>query len=321
MQDLIKRVPIPISGLALGLAALGNLLQPFSNDIRLICGILATLLLALITIKAALYPGMIREDVRNPIMASVSATYMMTLMQLSCYIAPTSATLGVILWLVAVSAHLTLIIWFTKRFMLNLKLDQVFPTYFICYVGIIVACVTSPSFGFEPFAQVLFWFGFACFIPLLVLITVRYIKHPAPTPARPLFCIYSAPASLSIVGYLSVESNPDMLFVASLLIAAQILLIIVIARLPKLLSNGFYPSFAAMTFPFVITATALACSIELFHAYGMPLPPLADQLVLLETGFACLMVAFVFLAYMRFLFSPLVQSAMSRIRTEVEPAE
>lgn len=321
MQDFIKRVPIPTSGLALGLAALGNLLQPNTDEIRIICGLLATALIALVALKSLMYPHMLREDMHNPVLASVSATFMMTLMQLSCYIAPTSQTLGAILWLLAVSAHLTLMICFSIRFFRNLKLDQVFPTYFICYVGIIVASVTSPQFGFEPFAYALFWFGFACFIPLFILITIRYVKHPVPEATRPLFCIYSAPASLSIAGYLAVEPNPNLLFVACLLIAAQVLFIIVLVKLPKFLSLGFYPSFAAMTFPFVITATALTYATDLFREASTVLLPMVEQIAALETMFAGAMVAFVFAKYMHFFFAPLVRKAAERITIEVEPAE
>lgn len=321
MQDFIKRVPIPTSGLALGLAALGNLLQPSADEIRIVCGLLATALIALVSIKSLLYPHMLREDMQNPVLASVSATFMMTLMQLSCYIAPTSQILGAILWLLAVSAHLTLMICFSIRFSRNFKLDQVFPTYFICYVGIIVASVTSPQFGFEPFAYALFWFGFACFIPLFILITIRYAKHPAPEATRPLFCIYSAPASLSIVGYLAVEPTPNLLFVACLLIAAQILFIIVLARLPKLLALDFYPSFAAMTFPFVITATALTCSIDLFRSANITLSPIIEQISALEIIFASAMVVFVFAKYMQFFFAPVARKVTEKIVIEAEPAE
>ncbi len=66
MQDFIKRVPIPTSGLALGLAALGNLLQPSADEIRIVCGLLATALIALVAIKSLLYPHMLREDMQTP---------------------------------------------------------------------------------------------------------------------------------------------------------------------------------------------------------------------------------------------------------------
>lgn len=311
MQDLIKRVPIPTAGVALGLAALGNLLQPLSEGIRIACGLSAAFLIALLLAKVILFPKMIREDLTNPILASVSATFAMTLMQLSAYIATTQTMLGfaagVALWTLAVSGHLCLIIWFSVTYFhfRNFKLDQVFPTYFVCYVGIIVASVTSPIFGLEAIGYVLFWFGFACYIPLLALITLRYVKHPIPGAAKPLFCIYSAPASLSIVGYLAVESDPNIVFVGALLVFAQIFFILVLTRLPKLLAGGFFPSYAAMTFPFVITATALATAVEFFTAAQISVPVALEWVMVIEAVFACAMVIFVLAKYIHFLFGPL----------------
>ena len=43
---MIKSIPIPTAGVSLGLAALGNLLQPYSPLMKYTCGILAAILLA-----------------------------------------------------------------------------------------------------------------------------------------------------------------------------------------------------------------------------------------------------------------------------------
>ena len=47
MKDVIKKVPIPICGVMLGAAALGNLLQSYSEGIRYVCGVSAAFLLIL----------------------------------------------------------------------------------------------------------------------------------------------------------------------------------------------------------------------------------------------------------------------------------
>ncbi len=203
MREIIRKVPIPTAGVALGLAALGNLLQPYTEIVHIVCGILSLVLIAMLGAKIALFPDMIRDDLHNSIMASVSATLFMTLMQLAGYLAPFAYIPAFALWSAAVVAHLALMGWFTARFISHFKLHEVFPTYFICYVGIVVASVTSPTFGMEAVGHLLFWFGFACYVVLLGLVTYRYIEHEIPESARPLFCIYTAPMSLSLVGYLA----------------------------------------------------------------------------------------------------------------------
>ena len=47
MRDIIKKVPIPTAGVALGLAALGNLLQPYAEIAHIACGALSLFLVAM----------------------------------------------------------------------------------------------------------------------------------------------------------------------------------------------------------------------------------------------------------------------------------
>ena len=73
MTDIIKGVPIPTAGVALGLAALGNLLSPLIGFVRPLCGVLSALLVALVICKMVMFPQMIKEDFKNPILARLSS--------------------------------------------------------------------------------------------------------------------------------------------------------------------------------------------------------------------------------------------------------
>lgn len=317
VNSIIKKLPIPAAGVALGLAALGNLLAPCSEALRVLCGVLSLCLVGLLVAKVVLYPSMVRNDMGNSIFASVSATFFMALMQLAGYAAPVAQGPAFALWCIAVAGHLTLMAWFTVRFIGRFKLVEVFPTYFICYVGIIVASVTSPLFAMEALGRVLFWFGFACFGVLFAVITVRCLKHRIPAPARPLLCIYAAPTSLSLVGYLSVSAQPNLVFVAVLAVIAQVVFAAVLTLLPALIRDGFYPSYAAMTFPFVITATALGMALDAMAAAGIAVPMAEGLWVLagVETVFAAIMVFFVLGHYVRFLVpAPAVQRVRVLVR-------
>ena len=73
---MIKSIPIPTAGVSLGLAALGNLLQPYSPLMKYTCGILAAILLAMLLIKILRYPKLVHADMTgNPILGSVAATF------------------------------------------------------------------------------------------------------------------------------------------------------------------------------------------------------------------------------------------------------
>ena len=72
-MEKIKRVPLAISGVILGMAALGNLLQSYGEGIRLIFGGVAFVLLLLLLCKAIFFPQVLKEEFSNPIGAGVKA--------------------------------------------------------------------------------------------------------------------------------------------------------------------------------------------------------------------------------------------------------
>ena len=222
MKNVIKKVPVPLSGVMLGLAALGNLLQSYSEGVRYFCGILAGLLLILLILKLILFPGMIKEDMKNPIMTSVAATFPMALMLLSTYVNPFIGNAAFVIWILAILLHIVMILYFTVIFIVKLQMPKVFASYFIVYVGIAVAAVTAPAFGRLTIGAAAFWFGLISLVVLLILVTYRYINFKEiPEPAKPLICIYAAPASLCIAGYTqSVETKSYGLLIGLMIVAA-----------------------------------------------------------------------------------------------------
>ena len=307
LRVAFAKVPTPLAGLALGFAALGNLLAPWNAAFLVACDVISGLLATLIAMKALICPGLIRDDLNNSIAASVLGTLFMSIMLLSSSSAASAYVAALIIWALAVLGHCALIVWFTARFMRTFELREVFPTYFICYVGVIVVSVTSPTFGSRALGMAFFWFGFICYVALFALVTVRYAKHEVPEAARPLFCIYAAPMSLSLVGYLSVGSTPSTAFVIILLVLAQALYLFVLFHLPKFLKLRFYPSFSAMTFPFVISATALSQGFSFLlstgelSAFHQAISMVGECLVGLETLIAVALVLFVSAHYLRFM--------------------
>ena len=303
MKNVIKKVPIPLSGVMLGLASLGNLLQSYSNEIRYCCGILACFLLILLILKLILFPGMIKEDLKNPIIASVAATFPMALMILSTYVKPFIGNAAFVIWIFSILLHIVLIVYFTATFMLKLQMPKVFASYYIVYVGIAVAAITAPAYGKLSIGTATFWFGLISLIVLLILVTYRYLTvKEVPEPAKPLFCIYAAPASLCIAGYTqSVETKSYGLLIG-LMIVAAILYVFAIIKAVTYLSLPFYPSYASFTFPFVISAIAMKQASACLMNMGKPLSFLS-YVVMIETVIAVIFVAYTISRFMGFLFA------------------
>ena len=304
MKKIIQKVPVPLCGVMLGFAALGNLLQSYGEGIRYVCGIIAALLLVLILLKLVLFPDMIKEDLQNPIMASVSATFPMALMLLSTYGKPWIGAVAKYIWLCAIILHLNLIIYFTIKFIIKLQIPKVFASYFIVYVGIVVAAVTAPAFEAICILRAAFWFGFATLLLLLVLVTIRYIKFKQiPEPAQPLICIYAAPTSLCVAGYVQSITPKSKGFLLTMLVLASILYVFALIKAIGYLKLKFYPSFAAFTFPFVISAIATKQTMACLANMKQPMPFL-QYIVLIETIIAVIFVIYTFIRYMQFLFAP-----------------
>ena len=303
MKDMIKKVPVPLCGVMLGFAALGNLLQSYGEGIRSVCGIVAAFLLILIFAKLLLFPQMIKEDMKNPIMASVAGTFPMALMLLSTYVKPYIGAAAMYIWFFAIALHIVLIVYFTVKFVLKLQLPKVFASYYIVYVGIAVAAVTAPAYEQLGIGTAAFWFGFVTLIILLVLVTIRYVKCPeVPEPAQPLICIYAAPTSLCIAGYVQSVTPKSRGFLLAMLAVATVIYIFALVKAIGYLKLKFYPSYAAFTFPFVISAIATKQTMACLANMGQPIPAL-KYLVLIETIIAVVLVVYTFIRFMGFIFA------------------
>lgn len=298
---MLKKLPLPAAGLMLGCAALGNLLQSYSENIRLVFGAISAIICILLVLKFIIYPGTFKEDMKNPITASVSGTFTMGLMLLAGYLKPYVGNGAVYVWYFAILLHAVLIIYFTIKFIFKLDIKKVFTSYFIVYVGIVVASVSAPAFGKTSLGTGLFWFGFITLVLLLVLISYRYIKYKEiPEPAKPLFCIYTAPVSLCLAGYIQSVDVKSKSFIIGMAIVATIIYVMVLVSLPKLLKLKFYPSYAAFTFPMVISAIAMKNTMACLTKMESPVPAL-KYIVLVETIIATVLVVYTLIRYIMFI--------------------
>lgn len=302
MKNIIQKVPLPLCGVMLGTAALGNLLQSYSEGIRYACGIAAAFLLILLLLKLILFPQAFKEDMKNPIMASVSGTFSMALMILSTYVKPFIGKGAYYIWLFALALHIVLIVFFTVRFIAHIQMPKVFASYYIVYVGIAVAAITAPAYEKLAIGSATFWFGFVALIVLLVLVTYRYAKfRQVPEPAKPLICIYAAPASLCIAGYVQSVAAKSKGLLLAMLVLACVLYIFALVNAVKYLKLPFYPSYASFTFPFVISAIAVKQAMACLGKMGMQIPGMS-AVVLVETVIAVVLVVYTYIRFVQKIF-------------------
>lgn len=301
MNRIVKNLPVPIVGLMLALAAAGNLVQSYGDGYRNIFGVVSAIILILFLIKALIHPTEVQNQLNNPVVASVFPTLSMGIMLLSTYIKPFASSLAFGIWIIGLILHVLLILNFTMKYILKLNIKEVFPSWFIPYVGIVVASVTAPAFEMIWVGKILFWFGFICYFLLLPIVLKRVLRIKGiPEPAQPTIAIFAAPVALCLAGYMNSFQDKNMIIVWTLVIISQLSYLVVLLKLPKLLKLKFYPSYSAFTFPLVISAISIKLTNGFLVNSGRPIAWL-KYIVKFEEAVAILIVVYVLLRYIGFL--------------------
>lgn len=311
MSHLIKKLPIPASGLMLGLAVLGNLVRSHGEIYRNILGLVAAAILVMLAIKVVKNPACIKEGLGNPVVGGVMATYPMGMMILSTYLVPFARGLALGLWVIGILLHVALLIAFSARYLRTFNIRKVFTTYYIVYVGIVAGSVSAPAHNMFQVGEALFWFGFAAYLILLPIVLYRiFVVKEIPAPALPTLIVQAAPGSLCLAGYLSAFQVKSPVMVGILLALAAVSILIAFAFLPKLIVGKFIPAFSSFTFPIVVSGVALKMASTFYLNTGNSLPWLAPAALLLEV-LSIVIVLYVLMHYTLFLAAPEVVAPQS----------
>lgn len=303
-MNTIKKMPYPIAGLTLGIAALGNLLQSYSEGLRLGLGAVSTILFIMILIKILTGFEGFKEFMSNPLNASVFATYPMALMLLAGYAKPFIGSASKLLWYIGVILQVVIILYVTVKFLSKKDISMVFASTYIPFVGIAVASITAPAFDAISIGRIAFYFGLICYLVLTPFIFKRIFSlKTIPEPAKPTNAIICAPLSLLLAGYNnSFAEDRNLALVIAMLVISQAIYLLVVSWIPKLLKTSFKPSFAGFTFPLAISAIALKTTNAFLTKAGMGISALGI-LVKIEEALALVMITYIFVLFMKAIFA------------------
>lgn len=296
---MIKKLPLPISGLMLALAATGNLLFTYGYVVQNFFGTLSAIILFLILMKILIYPKIVIKELENPIVASVFPTLSMGIMVLSTYIKGYLGNLSFAIWIYGLLLHIYLILRFTSKY-IKKNIKNVIPSYFIVYVGVAIGSITSPVFHMQVLGKLLFYFGCICFIALLPDVLKSAYTKQIPEAAYPTLAILAVPLSLCLAGYLNSFQSKNIIIVYLLLILSQLTFFLVLTQFPRLLKLKFYPSYSAFTFPVVISTMSLKLANGFLTITGKQISFL-PYLVRLEEILSVLIVFYVLIRYIVYL--------------------
>ncbi|MGF1696864.1 TDT family transporter [Vibrio lamellibrachiae] len=261
MKYRVMNAPTPMAGLALGIASLGwcweNLIDLHGYG-QWSGAVIATGLLSILAIKFLFHNHLLREDLAHPVVGSVVPTFAMGVMVISNSLGHFYALAGDLVWLSAIVLHVVFLVSFIYHRSREFKLHHMVPSWFVPPIGIIVADVSfSGNPMLLPIANGILLFGMVAYAIMLPIMLYRFMfTHEIPDAAKPTIAIMAAPASLSLAGYLTVQSSPSPVVISVLFGISILMTMLIYTAFFKLLRLPFSAGYAAFTFPIVISATA-----------------------------------------------------------------
>ena len=255
-MNIIRNLPTPISGLALGSVALGNLLQPYSSSLQLLFNLLSLTIIVLLTIKFTLGYDELKKEMENPVIATVLATYPMSIMLLASFSKKYIGLLSMPVWIIGIFLDFCLVCYAIYNFIIKERhINKIYPTWFITFVGPAVVTVTAINYNLEMLGLIYFYFSYINYLVLLPFVLYRVYKYKHYKDGDyPTITVFSAPGGLLLASYMIGVTQKSNIILAILIPLTILLFIFVLIQLPYLLKRKFYPSFSAFTFPLVICA-------------------------------------------------------------------
>ena len=255
-MNIIKNLPTPIAGLALGSAALGNLLQPYSSSLQLLFNLLSLIIIVLLTIKFTLGYDKLKKEMENPVVATVMATYPMSIMLLASFSKKYIGLLSMPVWIIGIFLDFCVVCYAIYNFIIKERhISKIYPTWFITFVGPAVVTVTAINYNLETLGLIYFYFSYINYLILLPFVLYRVYKYKHYKDGDyPTITVFSAPGGLLLASYMIGVTQKTNIILVILIPLTILLFIFVLIQLPYLLKRKFYPSFSAFTFPLVICA-------------------------------------------------------------------
>lgn len=295
MNNIIKNMPIAISGLLLAIFSLGNLYNiQLIRNATLLIGII---ILMMCILKIIFYPDIIKNELEQLVILSTSGTFSMSLMLFATFIIPFNQGVATILWIIGIILHMLLIIIFSYRHVFrNFNIQNVYASYWVVFVGITMASITGLSFNLENYTWIFFIFGFMMMLITFPVVTYRYVNYPVELEQnKPLICIYAAVMNILIVGYFNSFTNINVSFVLTLYVIALACYALSFYKLMEYIKIPFYPSYSAFTFPFVISAIASS------YILNITANTITSMILLFQTAVASILVVYVLYKYIIYL--------------------
>ncbi len=161
-------------------------------------------------LKYATSPRLFVADIKHPLSGSLMAPMSMALLMLCDYLAVVTPIIAYPLWFMAVLLHFTMMVLFFGFQIMNFKMSNIVPSWFLYPVGLISSSLAGSQFGHNVFSETLAMMCIGIYFFMLPLVLYRLVFFGSlPRRARPTLAIMAAPVNLSLAAYLVNFAQPD----------------------------------------------------------------------------------------------------------------
>lgn len=302
MKVFFKKIPLALSSLVLALFSLSNQISQYTLIAQ---GIWLIAIFGFVLVLGRLIIGyrQTQEDLQNPVIASAFPSFFMAAFLFAGRL-PLAQTGLSIAWIGLLGLYIAYIIFFSLRFLRPLVLEQVYPSWFVVYVGPAISLATVPDGIPNSIKGLILGLTGLATLTLFPLILWR-IKHLAvPQPVLPILAILAAPLALLITSSIKSCQRPDTILLVGLLVFSQIFFFFALGLFAKLVKKGFVPLFAAFSFPLVNSVNAFKAATT-----SLKLVNLASQLIYsIELLLVLAIMVYLLYHFLKLLYNALIQA-------------
>ena len=161
-----------------------------------------------------------------------------------------------IAWIGLLGLYIAYIIFFSLRFLRPLALEQVYPSWFVVYVGPAISLVTVPDGIPNSIKGLILGLTGLATLALFPLVLWRMKQIAIPHLYQPILAILAAPLALLITSSIKSNQRPATIILVGLFVFSQIFFFFALRLFARLVNKGFIPLFAAFSFPLVNSVNA-----------------------------------------------------------------
>ena len=302
MKVFFQKIPLALSSLVLALFSLSNQISHYTLIAQ---GIWCLASIGFILILGRLILGFeqIREDLRNPVVASAFASFFMAAFLFASHL-PLAQTGLSVTWIGLLGLYIAYIIFFSLRFLRPFSLNQVYPSWFVVYVGPAISLVTVPASVPTSIKGLILGVTGLATLVLFPLVLWRMKQIAIPHLYQPILAILAAPLALLITSSIKSNQRPATIILLALLLFSQAFFFYALNLFVKLVRKGFIPLFAAFSFPLVNSVNAFKAATT-----SLGLVNLATQLIY-KVEFIIILVIMTYLLYhfLKLLYKALIEA-------------